>query len=216
MRNDGVAPSVPRFWLRRSPAYRRVSAIRLRSLTLATVADRMMPRTRQRADALRLGRRCRGNEFARPLRYASARTSGSGHACFSPLDRQIGRPGRQGSSAAPSGGADDPRYVTMRFAHTIGTGQPTIPESGDSRSAGCLRRTWSGDGNRSHHVFVVLQSHTYGVLEWIGSDRRAASPRSSSRNIRRQLFPAAFGFASRGKKAVAGRLSLRFSLSGAG
>ena len=32
------------------------------------------------------------------------------------------------------------------------------------------------------------------------SDRRPASPRSSSRNVRRQLFSAAFGFASRAKK----------------
>jgi hypothetical protein len=40
--------------------------------------------------------------------------------------------------------------------------------------------------------------------------RRYASPRSSSRNDRRQLFSAASGFASRSKKAVTGRLPLTF------
>lgn len=44
-------------------------------------------------------------------------------------------------------------------------------------------------------------SHAHGVLEWIGSDRRPAAPRSSSRNVRRQLFSAAYGFASRNKKS---------------
>jgi hypothetical protein len=90
---DLALPCGPCSRLRRNRSNGRVSAIRLRSLTLATAADRMMPRTQQRADALRLSRCCRGNGFARPLRFASARTSGSGQACFSPLDRPIGRPG---------------------------------------------------------------------------------------------------------------------------
>lgn len=213
---DLALPCGPRSRLRRNHADRRIFAIRLRSLTLATAADRLMPRRsngRTRSVSVAVAE---GTSLLGP--YGSPQPAPADRAM--PVSarltaRLVGR-GGQGSSAAPSGGADDPRYVTMRFAHTIGTGQPTIPESGDSRSAGSLRRSWSADGNGSHHVFVVLQSHTYGVLEWIGSDRRPAAPRSSSRNVRRQLFPAAFGFASRGKKAVADRLPLRSSLSGAG
>ncbi len=62
-----------------------------------------------------------------------------------------------------------------------------------------------------------LLGRSIRVLEWHRSDRRSAPqapPRSSSRNVRRELFSAAFGFASRSKKAVAGRLPLRFSPDG--
>ena len=71
-----------------------------------------------------------------------------------------------------------------------------------------------------HHVpadFPVGRPHASSNGLGLTEDRRrCAPPRSFSRNVRRQLFSAAFGFASRSKKAVVARLPRCSSPTGAG
>jgi hypothetical protein len=54
-----------------------------------------------------------------------------------------------------------------------------------------MARIAAGNGCLITNVSPPSAGPRYSVLEWHGSDRRPASPRSSSRNVRRRLFSAA-------------------------